>query len=134
MKTCNGNLIDAIKSGDIAGVRLALTAGADVHVADDLAIRRASSQGQVKVVQTPLAAGANANAGGLVTFHLTALSVAAENGHIDTVRVLINAGAAINADDVYALFWAARHGHVEVVRLLLSAGADVHSKNDAPCM
>ncbi|CAK9099458.1 unnamed protein product [Durusdinium trenchii] len=53
--------------------------------------------------------------------------VAAERGHLEVVRLLLEAGAnqnAARANGTTALKDAARNGHLEVVRLLLEAGAD----------
>ena len=52
---------------------------------------------------------------------------AAERGHFDVVRLLLEAGAdkdAANGMGAAALCRAAERGHFEVVRLLLEAGAD----------
>ena len=46
----------------------------------------------------------------------------------EVVKVLLDAGADINAKDVYGftpISWAAARGHIEVVRFLLDNGADV---------
>ncbi|MEW6298901.1 MAG: ankyrin repeat domain-containing protein [Thermodesulfobacteriota bacterium] len=59
-------------------------------------------------------------------FGHTALIVAARQGYADTVRLLIERGADVNAQDKYgttALQWAEKNGHKDVVRLLKEAGA-----------
>ena len=55
-----------------------------------------------------------------------ALHVAASNGHLDVVRILLEAGASCDSDEgirITPLHWAAEMGHLEVVSLLLQAGA-----------
>ncbi|CAK9064066.1 unnamed protein product [Durusdinium trenchii] len=58
----------------------------------------------------------------------TALTAAAEHGHLEVVCLLLEAGADKNAAGEFfggtALRAAATRGHLEVVRLLLRAGAD----------
>lgn len=59
----------------------------------------------------------------------TALSQAAEAGHLDVVRALLDAGAWVDPHDDYdtcetPLIAAARSGHLDIVRLLCAAGAD----------
>jgi len=52
---------------------------------------------------------------------------AAEDGRLDIVQNLLDAGVnpnAISDGKVTVLMWAAARGHVEVVRLLLRSGAD----------
>jgi ankyrin repeat protein len=65
----------------------------------------------------------------------TGLHSAAQRGHVELVRLLLEAGANANAreagDNTYALHWAAAQGHVECVRALLEAGGDVHGHGDA---
>ena len=62
---------------------------------------------------------------------MTALHFAAERGHADVARALIDAGAAVDAGTRigrYApLHLAARGGHGPVVALLLEAGADANA-------
>jgi len=63
----------------------------------------------------------------------TALMRAAYDGHVAIVRLLLKAGANVNAKDregSTALLSAATRGHVEIVRLLLKASADVNAKNE----
>ena len=82
---------------------------------------------------------------------VTALTKAALDGHKDIVRVLVDAGADVNAEEIIIqqskdkdrqwaagatpLMFVADYGtneaHVEIVRILIQAGADVHVKDDA---
>jgi len=50
---------------------------------------------------------------------------ASENGQLELVKLLIDAGADVTADNNYAIIWASYKGHLEVVKLLIDAGADV---------
>ncbi|MGH7461415.1 MAG: ankyrin repeat domain-containing protein [Longimicrobiales bacterium] len=65
----------------------------------------------------------------------TGLHSAAQGGHLEAVRVLLERGADPNAreagDNTYPLHWAAAGRHLEVVRVLLDAGGDVHGFGDA---
>ena len=57
---------------------------------------------------------------------------AAHNGHLHTVRFLIEHGADVNAIDMgdnTAIHWAAMRGHVEIVKYLLQQGADKTLRN-----
>src|SRR5262245_38513952 len=64
----------------------------------------------------------------------TGLHGAAQRGHREVVRLLLEHGADPNArepgDHTYPLHWAAAQGQVEIVRALLDAGADVHGVGD----
>lgn len=53
-----------------------------------------------------------------------ALSWAAENGHADLTKALINLGAVINENRNYPLELASRNGHAEIVKMLIEAGAN----------
>ena len=68
------------------------------------------------------------------TYEMSALHLAAQKGHIEIVRVLLDAGADVNPTEdmvgTTALMFASQNGHIEVVELLLQAGADVHAAQD----
>ncbi|GMH36939.1 hypothetical protein BSKO_04812 [Bryopsis sp. KO-2023] len=64
---------------------------------------------------------------------MTPLHAAAEEGRDDTVKILIEAGAdidALNEEEETPLFYAARSGHLGVTITLVKAGATVDSKTD----
>ena len=62
----------------------------------------------------------------------TALMIAAENGHADVVKELLEKGANVNLENKQgftALILAAQEGHTGVVTELLTKGADVNKTN-----
>ncbi|KAJ7444216.1 ankyrin repeat domain-containing protein [Mycena latifolia] len=62
---------------------------------------------------------------------VAALCAASSNGHIHLVQLLIDAGAAINSNDVHygnALYAASLNGHNSVAQLLIEQGADVNAQ------
>lgn len=97
------SLMQKAVEGDVIGVKQLITEGVDVNAHGDDA-----------------------------TWNKTALMEAAERGHTEVVRVLIEAQAEINARDMYgdtAIMLAAWKKHPETVALLLKAGADVNAQN-----
>lgn len=64
----------------------------------------------------------------------TGLHTAAQRGHLDAVRLLLEHGADPNAreagDNTYPLHWAGARADLETVRALLDAGGDVHGIGD----
>ena len=55
---------------------------------------------------------------------------ASQNGHVDTVKVLINAGGNVNqaktTDGCSPLYIASQNGNVDTVNVLLKAGSNVN--------
>ena len=98
------DLYQAARVGDLAAVRAAVLAGADVNGV------------QMRIVDFREAPE-------------TALFAAAEAGHTEVVRYLLEAGADPDIrcmeDGTALTIAAARSGTVEVLRLLIDAGADV---------
>ena len=59
-----------------------------------------------------------------------ALKGAAERGHINVVQLLLAAKADIHANNDAALRYAAQYGHLEVIKLLLADGANIQAYNN----
>ncbi|CAM9937486.1 unnamed protein product [Ectocarpus fasciculatus] len=106
----------------------------DEDCQDPTPLHEASARGGAEVAKALLKAGAGkdlfASFGEDLT--LTALSRAVENGHLEVVRTLAEAGADVNLlpednwDEIPPLVAAAKQGNVDVVRVLLDAGADIN--------
>jgi hypothetical protein len=67
-------------------------------------------------------------------YEATLLHLAATNGHLAIVDLLLKRGLDVNVrekgDNTYAMHWAAAGGHLEVVRRLANAGGDVVGRGD----
>ena len=59
-----------------------------------------------------------------------ALRWASQEGHIEVVTFLIQNGADIHAENEYALRWSSENGHLEIVKILIQKGADIHANDD----
>ena len=58
--------------------------------------------------------------------NITLLYIATRNERVDIARMLIDAGADLNMQDIWnrtPLHWAVYYGKVEIVRMLIDAGA-----------
>ena len=68
----------------------------------------------------------------LLTWKYCPLSLAAARGHTEVVKILLKAGADVNANDNHGLtpsHCAAGEGHPEAAKILLKAGAEVNAKD-----
>lgn len=91
------------------------------------ALRTASYNGDVAQVKRLLQEGVDPN----VTdeYHRTALSLAAGQGHIGVIEVLISNGAWVDPHEDYdtyetPLMAAVTEGHLDIVKRLIQAGAN----------
>jgi FOG: Ankyrin repeat len=142
-------LMFAARSGSVEAVRLLLDAGADFEAKDDYRgatpLLFAAEQNHADVVRYLIERGANPNARtktvveegrrgpALPTGGLSGLMLAAREGGIETVKVLLEAKALVNqqsAEGHTALLAAIQNANVEIAGLLIDAGADVSLAND----
>ena len=99
----------------------------------EVGLLEAAMRGDTAVVQQHIAAGSRVDerdpvGGG------SPLTIAAVFGHTEVVRVLLEAGAAVNWQDAQgstALHSAAFLGHPEIVAILLQNGADPNVRNSS---
>jgi hypothetical protein len=121
-------LLQAARTGDVAGVARALAGGAPIDAGDpkwgETALMRAAAFGQRATVQALLSAGANplAESAG----KRTALHAAAEGGDVDILRDLLEKGLPVDGgadrgDTPLAVACAARQP--AAVEALVAAGA-----------
>gem|GEM_PF-854388 len=150
--TINTPLISASEKGHTEIVKMLLDAGAKVNIKKfdgTSALIVASQNGHTDIVKMLLDAGAKVNnslepnswdmlaVSPYTSFNLTIagegtpLILASQSGHADIVKILLDAGAKVNAktvNDWTPLMLAAEYGHTEVVRMLLDAGAKVNAQ------
>ena len=119
-------------------VEVLIDAGADIEARDNYShspLLVASQRGELRVVQMLVRAGA----GVCVTSDEgdTCISLAAVNGHTETVRALLCMPEVdVNESDNWSctpLHRAAFDNYSDVVRLLIDAGADVEATNSSGC-
>lgn len=111
-------LIRAADRGHTEIVQLLLEAGAKVNVQD----KDGPVSGPARWLARALLAGEDTK----TKRGDTALIVAAGRGHVDIVRILLDAGAKVNAknrDGTTALMAAERWGNTEIIEMLKQAGA-----------
>jgi ankyrin repeat protein len=91
----------------------------------------AASEGDTIQVLKWIEKGANVNYGSMYE-EVTPLMYASQNGHLETVRILLHHGALVNTlpqNHVSALLGACMAGHVFIADTLILNGADVNTKN-----
>jgi ankyrin repeat protein len=125
-------LVDAVKAGDLAAIRLLLKQpkAADIATADGTtALHVATDLDQLAAAQLLVRAGAKVKATN--RYGVTPLYSAALNGNAAMLELLLGAGADANTalpEGETALMTAARTGTVEAMRVLLAHGAKVDAK------
>lgn len=121
---------------DRAGSRLQSTIGINGGcLCTTIALRAAAANGDSALVTKLLSGGTDINA--VNSMNRTALYLAARLGHVDTVKVLLQHGAALDtkesSEGLTPLHVAAWYGHTHVVQLLLQAGAAVDAWTSYGC-
>jgi uncharacterized protein len=123
-------LMWAVSEGHAEAARTLIARGADVNARSHYV---AAANGRGFEGRTPLANAADAKAAEFASGWLTPLMLAAREGHVELSRILVGAGADVNAaagDGKTALALAIFNGHYEVASFLVDSKADVN-KADA---
>ena len=137
---CGSALIRAAQTGDVAAMETLLKEGADINksametggVSGGTPLFYAAYKCHDAAVRYLISKGADVNAddgfirGGF--FSGRPLHVAVENNCFESVQILLDAGADIDARSLQfgsALAIAARNGNIKMAKYLLSRGADV---------
>ena len=116
-----------------------ILAGANVNAKNKYGVTPlalAADQGDAAVLGILLKAGANPNDPiNFVNSGETPVMHAARSAKVDAVKLLVRAGADVNAKENWngqtALMWAAADGDSAMVTALLELGADIHAKSHA---
>jgi ankyrin repeat protein len=123
-------LMWAVSEGHVEAARLLVAAGADVNARSHYV---AAANGRGFEGRTPIANRADPKAEEFASGWLTPLMLAAREGHVELARLLMGAGAAIDAsagDGKTALALAIFNGNYGVASFLVDGKADVN-KADA---
>jgi ankyrin repeat protein len=127
-------LVMALEKGQDELALTMLEAGTDVNLATVervTPLMTASYVGSAALVQRLLAKGARWDP--VDRMGKPAALYAAGQGQREVLRVLLDAGAPVNAayeNQLTALMWAAGQGHLDATRLLLARGADRSVRDD----
>lgn len=132
----NNQLNNLAEKGKTARLLRLVAKGADINqldVAGDTPLLSALSAlpfAHRETADALIAAGATVNCRRRdARFDHTPLTLAAQKGFCSTVKLLLKAGAEVNAvteSGTTALIEAAARNHTDIVRILLAAGATVH--------
>jgi len=104
------------------------------------AVLRAAAQGNPDAVMAAIRAGGDLNSHqtGKYAAGYTPLHVAAEKGHLEVVKILIQNGAVVDARDeemnTPLLLAVRNNGTLDVVKSLVEHGADILAKNNRGAM
>eukprot|EP00095_Tigriopus_kingsejongensis_P010708 maker-scaffold179_size282488-snap-gene-1.25 protein:Tk10708 transcript:maker-scaffold179_size282488-snap-gene-1.25-mRNA-1 annotation:"ankyrin repeat and kh domain-containing protein 1" len=125
-------LMEASREGHEEMVALLLSQGADINAqteeTQETALTLACCGGFLEVADFLIKAGADIELGAS-----TPLMEASQEGHLDLVRYLLEAGANVNAVTTTsdtALTYACENGHTDVADLLLNANAELEHESE----
>src|SRR5262245_33451418 len=129
----------AVYANDAQTTALLIRAGANINVTNDHGVSPfaiAAREGNANILGQLMKAGADPNDTlNEVNSGETPLMHAARGGGADAVRLLLIAGARVNARESWngqtPLHWAAAEGHGAVVEALIEGGADIRQRSNA---
>jgi ankyrin repeat protein len=131
------NIIDAVENKDYEAVDRLLKAGVDVNVTNQeghFPLWDAVWNGDTKMVQLLLKNKANAEQKFIgKESKIACLEIAAQEGHFEIVKMLVNAGSEIDERSFRGhtpLRIATRNGHVELVKYFISKKCEIDSQGD----
>ncbi len=124
---------------DADSVSQLIHAGANVNVRNNYGVSPmalAARQGNATIIDQLIKAGADPNDTiNYINADETPLMHAARAGGVEAVRMLLIAGAKVNAQESWngqsAIQWAAAEGHGAVVEALVEGGADIRQRSNA---
>lgn len=130
---CGNQLIAAAKKGDIATMQRLLDQGADINEGalsgncSGPPLAHAAYHCKPESVRYLVSKGADIEAVGVMMGGNHPLHLAAREDCVEAVKILLDAGADINAQSMHgsALAWAARNGNIKTVKYLIARGADI---------
>lgn len=121
------NILAAVREDRTEEVVGLLRQGMDPDTSDAAGttlLMTASANGNLALIEVLLRVRANAMKRN--KFNESAIALAALNGHGHAVRMLVEAGARIDAPGWAALHYAAFNGHADIVRYLIDRGGDLN--------
>ncbi len=140
----NSPLHEAVEKGDAEMVKILVAAGADVEAEGFMSrtpLSLAAEEGAAEIMLILLGPGPEAGtsadgedkeAASAPSIGSGALFTAIENGNVALVRLLVEAGADVNAAEGFGgntpLHEAVEQGDAEIVKILVAAGADVEAE------
>jgi ankyrin repeat protein len=126
----------AARNNDVTLAASLLKAGANPKAANRYNVTPfylAAQNGSAEMLQLFLKAAVDPNA--TANLQETALMTVARNGNVAAAKVLIDAGAKVDAREQWyeqtALMWAAAEKHPEMTAYLIQSGADVNAQSRA---
>ena len=132
------DLVQAVERGDLSAVQALIATGSSVNQrnhCDDAPLTAAVRAGHPDIVQALLKAGARIDyRGSCPVPQESVLCIAAEQGRLESVRLLTEAGAPPNGHDPMGrtpLMCAAGAGNLDAMAFLLRNGADIHATESA---
>lgn len=130
-QTPNSQLIEAVKSGNLATVRALIAAKADVNAAEpdsSTPFEWAIEQNNAEMANLLIDAGADVHA--TTRYNITPLALACANGNAAVIERLLKAGVDANSkseEGETALMTASLNGNVDAIKVLLKHGAQVNA-------